>query len=446
MSQWRAVRKAYTDKKERERRKRASLGSNESTDIEYSGVLDERLCPLMTDVEMSPILIGHTFPTKEVLLIRIAEEANFCGCQIAIQRSDNFKIHSHGMDGSSFSIQATYSTSSGWKVTSCLTREVANADDNNIAQDGDADQACANNDEAFDENHDSDEEGGADSSKKGIQDRTPLKARWLVPLVLREIAEKPNVSNADLRNVLSDYIKPRFITSAILQNARSMAREQIFGDPAHNVFFANALFAKIKECGHDVEVVIKDRYKVMRMWEYVILSDLLRQNKADGRSMKKAENIAFVEKWKVDSHEALSDGGLIGTEEGVPLKFLSGNLFSPSVARITVPFLHQVFQADACHMSSGKYTFYSCYSTTANCNTSPVAFGILFGNEDKEGWNQFWKFTKNIHPSINATNVTIITDQAKGLIESISDVPYRPGVKNHDRIAVPRVFGVVLLF
>ena len=81
---------------------------------------------------------------------------------------------------------------------------MANADDNNIAQDGDADQACANNDEAFDENHDSDEEGGADSSKKGIQDRTPLKARWLVPLVLREIAEKPNMSNADMRNVLSE--------------------------------------------------------------------------------------------------------------------------------------------------------------------------------------------------------------------------------------------------
>ena len=98
----------------------------------------------MTDVEMSPILIGHMFPTKKVLLIRIAEEANFCGCQIAIQRSDNFKVHAHGMGGSSFSIQATYS-----KVTLHLTREVADADDNNIARDGDADQACAKNDKAL---------------------------------------------------------------------------------------------------------------------------------------------------------------------------------------------------------------------------------------------------------------------------------------------------------
>ena len=230
------------------------------------------------------------------------------------------------------------------------------------------------------------------------------------------------MSNVDIRNVISNYIKARFITSAILQNARTMARDQVFGEPAHNVFFAYALFAKMKECGHDVEVVIKDWYEIMRMLERVILSDLLHKNKAERKSMKKAEKIAFVEKWKVDNQEALSDGGFIGPEEGVPLKFLSGIFFSTSGAHVTVPFLQRVFQADACHMSFGKYTLYSCYDTTANCNTSPVAFGILFGNEDKEGWNQFWKFANKRHPSINASNVTFITDQAKGLIESISEV------------------------
>ena len=49
----------------------------------------------------------------------------------------------------------------------------------------------------------------------------------------------------------------------------------------------------MKECGHDVEVVIKDQYEVMRMLERVILSDLLQKNKAEGKSMKKDEKIAF---------------------------------------------------------------------------------------------------------------------------------------------------------
>ncbi len=81
--------KAHTDKMQREHR--TLFGSNATTEIEYSGVVDARLW-LMSDVEGTPLLKGHTFPTKEILLIRIAEEANFSGCQIAIVRSDNYQV------------------------------------------------------------------------------------------------------------------------------------------------------------------------------------------------------------------------------------------------------------------------------------------------------------------------------------------------------------------
>ncbi len=82
----------------------------------------------------------------------------------------------------------------------------------------------------------------------------------------------------------------------------------------------------------------------------------------------------------------LEDGGLGEPKLGaVSLKFFSGILFSTSGAQKSVPFLQQVFQADACHINFGKYTLYSCYGITANCNTYPVAFVILFGNENKEG-------------------------------------------------------------
>ncbi len=119
----------------------------------------------------------------------------------------------------------------------------------------------------------------------------------------------------------------------------------------------------------------------------------------------------------------LEDGGLGELELGaVPLKFFSGILFSTLGAQKAVPFLQRVFQADACHMNFGKYTLYSCYGTTANSNTYPVAFGIIFGNEDKEGWMDFWDFAKLVHPSIDDTRVTIITDQAKGLTQLIADV------------------------
>jgi hypothetical protein len=111
----------------------------------------------------------------------------------------------------------------------------------------------------------------------------------------------------------------------------------------------------------------------------------------------------------------LEDGGLSEPKLGaVPLKFFSGILFSTSGVQMAVPFLQRVFQADACHMNYGKYTLYSCYGTTANCNTYTVAFKILFGNEDKEGWMDFWDFAKSVHPSIDDTSVSIVTDPAKG--------------------------------
>ncbi len=72
-----------------------------------------------------------------------------------------------------------------------------------------------------------------------------------------------------------------------------------------------------------------------------------------------------------------------------PLKTLCGMFVSTSAAQEVVPHLQRVFQADACHMNFGKYTLYSCYGTTANCKTFPVAFAILFGNKDKDGWVQF---------------------------------------------------------
>jgi hypothetical protein len=70
----------------------------------------------------------------------------------------------------------------------------------------------------------------------------------------------------------------------------------------------------------------------------------------------------------------------------------------------------------------GKYTLYSCYGIMANCNALPVLFGIVFENEDKEGWELFSKFMNTHHPIINYSNVTDITYQQKGSIKAMHEV------------------------
>jgi hypothetical protein len=104
------------------------------------------------------------------------------------------------------------------------------------------------------------EEGDADEHMKQVQQRTPIKSRWINPLLLSEIAEKPNMSNAEMKHAILANVKEKFITSSLLQNTRTMARDEIFGDLATNVlvFFANGLVKKMKECGIDVKVLMKD--------------------------------------------------------------------------------------------------------------------------------------------------------------------------------------------
>ncbi len=199
------------------------------------------------------------------------------------------------------------------------------------------------------------EEDDADRKVKAVRQRTPIKSRWIVPLLLNEIAKKPNMSNAEMKHVVYAYVKDKFIIISLLQNARKMARDEFFGDPATNVFFANGPVKKMKECGVDVKVLMKDRKQVLQMLECVVLSDHIGKNKAECKLMTKAEKIEFVSAWKLENKEVLEDGGLSEPKLGVvPLKFFSGILFLTLGAQKAVLFLQQVFQADACHMNFGK--------------------------------------------------------------------------------------------
>ena len=63
---------------------------------------------------------------------------------------------------------------------------------------------------------------------------------------------------------------------------------------------------------------------------------------------------------------------------------------------------------------------FSCYGVTANSNTSPVAFAILFGNENTSTWIQFWKYCLDLHSCVDSGKITILTGQDKGRKNAIS--------------------------
>ncbi len=52
---------------------------------------------------------------------------------------------------------------------------------------------------------------------------------------------------------------------------------------------------------------------------------------------------------------------------------------------------------------------------------SPVAFGLLFGNEDKTNWATFWNFVKEVQLSLYDPRKIFLTDQDKGCLASLQD-------------------------
>ena len=209
LKRWRIERKAYNDKMQRIRRKElragGSMGSN------HTGHLSPQLRNMAT-VEREKMTVNDTFPSKEILLIRIAEEANLTGVNISVKRSDDFRFEVVGSNQSQFAVVAACSSGKGWRVTACDTRlQVPNTTTTDHAtadafkedkEDTDDDGVEGDSDEISDDEDGEDEDTPKHQRKyKSLIPRTPIKARWLLPFINDKIADTPNISNREMRNL-----------------------------------------------------------------------------------------------------------------------------------------------------------------------------------------------------------------------------------------------------
>jgi hypothetical protein len=87
LKKWHQDRKQYVDKMRRAKRRAESSMGESLCDFEgnHSGVCMDLLYP-MTKVAQFPLMEGHIFPNKEILLMLISKEANILGVQVGIKR------------------------------------------------------------------------------------------------------------------------------------------------------------------------------------------------------------------------------------------------------------------------------------------------------------------------------------------------------------------------
>ena len=390
-----AAKKAYSIERQKfredRRRERLRAAKGELFDEkDYTGDVTPTLRPMVQVIDFH-LKLGHTFPDRDLVVLRIAEEANYRGISFQTEKSDELKLYCRGPDG--FVVYATNSDY-GWTVTRCSVLERT------------------------------DDAGGSPISIPHNLPRTisrsPYKVSMVVPLIAKTIAETPMASNKVLRQVLEPFGKEYCFTEAIIQGARSEARKLIFGDADDNVGYVFFVKEDLEKAGHFVELSFATRKTTMQNLDKIILADeVLRRKNAQMEGLKLEDRKAFVQNWYKE-HEDMIVPRLGSSADENRLQFLNGIFFAPSFVKQTVPQLQKVFMADACHLHFGKYTLFSCYGMTANSNASPVAFAILFGNENTSTWRQFWKYCRDLHPCIDSGDITIITDQDKGQKNAIA--------------------------
>jgi hypothetical protein len=199
-----------------------------------------------------------------------------------------------------------------------------------------------------------------------------------------------------------------------------MAKLDMFGESGDNVKYTHGICTALKEMGHEVLILVSDCRTTLKNVLSLVLVEEVERKKKLKETMSPDERRNFIVKWKSDNDI------FINNELGVACvknyRFLTAIMVVPSTSKVTAPLLVDVVQADGAHMSFGKDTLFTAYAKTANANMSPLAYGIHFGNEDKASWSCFWSFLVQVHPWINDSMKTIMTDQDKGSIESVKTI------------------------
>ena len=154
-----------------------------------------------------------------------------------------------------------------------------------------------------DENPDNQFEEKAGKKRKM---RSPIKTRWMVPLIKEHNAEQPNMYNKECSQLLNLYVHDDFLTKMILQIARPNAWFELFGDPVENAHYTRAILREAAKQGHNVLSISKTASEVMAMLDVkVVKEEVERVKTSDNILMSKQMKLDYIEDWKDANQQML---------------------------------------------------------------------------------------------------------------------------------------------
>ncbi len=126
--------------------------------------------------------------------------------------------------------------------------------------------------------------------------KSPIKAKWIVPLVHSAIADAPNLSCKKIIILLQLYIIDIFLTNALIQKVQTTMRNKVFGDPDKNVTHVPELVDILEAAGHVFDIYKKTPIDVKKRLLAVVLEQKMNSLKRDNKMMLKAEKLLYLEK------------------------------------------------------------------------------------------------------------------------------------------------------
>jgi hypothetical protein len=237
LEKFKKMRRKYTDKRRNTIAKtmqEADLASSPQRTqmITYSGDQTPSI-RLMMVVEAYPLLDGQLFQTKEILMIRIAEEANLRHIKVKVVKSNHV---AYIVAGHNFYFAAGVRMESGWLVRVACCRE------------GNDNLSIPPNVHYVNER----------------KLRLPFRGKWVSYLLQKTVEDCPGTSYRVMSEVIRDYINPYAVTNNILQDARDHARAELFGKAEENVKYSYALRDELVAKGHVCKLQFTTRRKVLR--------------------------------------------------------------------------------------------------------------------------------------------------------------------------------------
>ena len=174
---------------------------------------------LMTVVENSPLMAGHTFAEKETMMLRIGEEANLCNIRVKVLKSCKMQ---YKVAGDLFYVKVSNLMFQGWMIYSLCCRE-----NNNTLIIPTRTMYL---------------------SKKSL--RSPFTREWLGHLIRSHLESCPGMLYVHMRGLLANHVHTESISDNLLQEARDWAKLQLFGNADNNVQYCEAVKAAIIGMGH----------------------------------------------------------------------------------------------------------------------------------------------------------------------------------------------------